>query len=115
MAGHLFFVPLPELHAVLPQVLREAVQTITLEHVIDGTGGYFDPVVAQQIPMDATLPEMLSAAQVQDFLFDVGGGAALGILRTRFTVDQCALAVSLGGPSPLVENLSGDAEVAASL
>jgi hypothetical protein len=52
---------------------------------------------------------------VKDLLFDMSGGAKLGVFRAGFGVNQAGLALLLISPLPLIEGLSGDAEVSAGI
>jgi hypothetical protein len=59
------------------------------------------------------MAEGISATKKQGFLFDVSWGASLRILRTGLRINQSCLAIFLAGAFSAIENLSGEAKVAA--
>lgn len=62
-------------------------------------------MVAEQVPVDGALAEVVGAAQAEDLLLNVRGRAALRVLRAGLGVNQRGLAVLLAGALPAVEDL----------
>ena len=114
MARHLLLVTVG-LYCAFFGVLRQAVHSMTHQDEIDTTGRYLDPVIALQIPGDACLSEMVSSAEVQDFLFYRRQRSQGGIPGAGFAVDEPCLSLLRIGLFPFVIALPADAEVPAGL
>ena len=54
-----------------------------------------DPVIALEIPDNASGAEMIDAAQMEDLLDDLARCAKSGVVRARFLVDQALVPMGL--------------------
>ena len=74
-----------------------------------------EPMIALQIPDNADWPEVIFAAQMQDFLRDCLWRPVRMVVRNRSLVGQPRLAVICKGMTPSIEAGSPDPEVSAGL
>ena len=93
----------------------QAVHTIALEDPVDAGVRDFEPMIALEIPDDADWPEVILAAQMQDFLRDRFRRPVRMVVRHRSLIGQPGLAVVCEGMTPSVEAGSPDPEISTGL
>ena len=99
MAWHLLLVSLG-VNFAQPGAAWKSADAIALENTIDTSTGYFDVVVALQIPNNADRAEMVGLSQVQDLLNN-SSRCLLGMGScNRLFVDEANLTILLKGIAP---------------
>lgn len=82
---------------------RQSANAIAAQNAGDASVGDLDVVVAREIPDDPDRPEMVFAAQIQNFLHDFGRCLVGRILRDGLCIDQPSFAALVVGSPPTVE------------
>lgn len=102
MTWHLFVVTLGVdfAHA---RSARQPANTVSPENARHACVGDCDAVISRQIPDDPDRSEMIFAAQVEDFLDDLGWRLVSRVLWNGLCIDQPGFAALLVGSSPAVE------------
>ncbi len=64
MAWNLFLIPLVGGYGSFTTVLRKPIQAVSLEHIVDPLSGYFDLVIAVQVPSNTVRAKVVGASQM---------------------------------------------------
>lgn len=101
MTRYLFLIPFG-VQFTHPRTSGQAVEAVTSEGAINPGIRDFDVVIARQVPNDPNMPQMILAAQIQNFLDDLRRCLIGGIFRNWLGLLQVHFSMLLIGiPPPL--------------